>query len=99
MIQGTTPTHTIHLPFEASTIAAMRLTYEQKGKIVLTKEKDDFEVSGNTIAAKLTQEETLLFDANIQVRIQLHVRTNNGKALATRPWTVPVYILLDRREV
>lgn len=97
MIQGTTPTHTFNLPFTTDTISALRIAYEQSGKVVLTKETNDVETTSKTITVKLTQEETLKFDANVPVRIQLHVRMEDDTTMASVVETVPVYILLDRR--
>lgn len=99
MIQGTTPTHKFNMDMHTDLIDAIRATYEQNGKVVLEKETEDFTLSGNTAKVKLTQEETMLFDAPSSARIQLHVRTTNGNAFVARPITTPVYILLNKKEV
>ena len=108
MIQGTTPTHKFTLPFvftDTYDCDSFRISYEQNGKIVLTKKYQDenTDIKGNTngdiIIVKLTQEETLKFDANCPVRIQLHLKMTNGDVLASKIETVPVYILLDRRVI
>lgn len=96
MIQGTTPTHKFNLDIATSLIDKIRISYEQNGKIVLYKEKDDCELTANAITVKLTQEETLKFDAPGNVRIQLHAVTPTGESMATKPMSVPVYILLDK---
>lgn len=94
MIQGTTPTHTFTLPFSADTIDAVRFTYKQNGKIVLEKENEEITKKDNTVFVKLTQEETLLFDANCTVLLQPHVRTTEGDALVSiPPAKIPVYKL------
>jgi hypothetical protein len=99
MIQGTTPTHKFHLPFDTENIKNVRIAYEQKGKIVLTKELTDCDRDGECLMTTLTQEETLKFDANVNVRIQLHVRNEDDKAIASKPISVPVYVLLDKRVI
>jgi hypothetical protein len=105
MIQGTTPTHKFTLPFEFTDdcdIETFRIAYEQNGKVVLTKEHQDENVTTEScgiITVKLTQEETLMFDENCPVRIQLHLKMTNGDALASKPKSVPVYVLLDRRAI
>lgn len=96
MIQGTTPTHKFNLDIDTSLISKIRISYEQNGKIVLYKEKDDCDITANAIEVKLTQEETLKFDAPGNVRIQLHALTHSEESLATKPMSVPVYILLDK---
>ena len=96
MIQGTTPTHKFDIGIITDLISKLRISYEQNGKIVLSKDKDECTLGENFVTTKLTQEETLMFSAPGTVRIQLHARTTGGDALVTRPITVPVYILLDK---
>ena len=99
MIQGTTPTHKFNLDISTDLIEEMRVTYEQNGKVVLEKETEDITMEGSSAEVKLTQEETMLFDAPASARIQLHVRTNGDEALVARPIPVPVHILLNKKEV
>ena len=99
MIQGSTPLHTFVLPFSTELIHSVRVTYEQKNKIVLSKETNDVAMEGNTIALRLSQDETLLFDSLVPARIQLHILTTGGDALPSKPKTVPVYVLLDKRVI
>lgn len=99
MIQGSTPMHVFVLPFSTDMIHKVRISYDQKKKIVLTKETIDVSMIDNTIFFRLTQNETLLFDALIPVRIQLHVLTTDGEALPSIIKTVPVNILLDKRVI
>lgn len=99
MTQGTTPLHTFVLPFNTDIIQTVRVSYEQKGKIVLEKSTADIARSENNFALTLTQEETLLFDANVLVRIQLHILTTTGSALVSKPKSVPVYILLSKKVI
>ena len=96
MFQGTTPTHRFNVDIDTALISKLRISYEQNGKIVLTKEKEDCTLNGYTITTKLDQEETIKFDAPGNVRIQLHVITTSGDSLVTKPVSVPVYILLDK---
>ena len=99
MTQGSTPLHTFVLPFETDIIQSVRISYEQKGKIVLEKDTEAVEKTTNALALTLTQEETLLFDALVPVRIQIHILTTGGAALASKPKTVPVYILLNKKVI
>lgn len=96
MIQGTTPTHKFNIDIETGLIDKLRISYEQNGKIVLSKEREDCTLTGNTITTKLSQEETIMFDAPGNVRIQLHATTASGDSMVTKPVSVPVYILLDK---
>lgn len=82
MIRGTTPTHTFNLPFDTALIDKIKITYAQNGVVVLTKEKADCKFDGNAATVKLTQEDTLKFDAS-RVQIQIRVLTMGGDALAS----------------
>lgn len=99
MIQGSTPLHTFVLPFSTDFIQSIRVTYEQNKKVILSKETPDVAMNGNTVALRLSQEETLLFDSVVPARIQLHILTTGGDALPSKPKTVPVYVLLDKRVI
>ncbi len=99
MIQGTTPTHKFNLPFSTDTIERVRITYEQDNEVVLTKEKDSLSFDGNIITVKLTQKETLAFNSHVSARIQIHVLTTGGDAVVSDIMRVPVYALLDGREI
>ena len=63
MTQGTTPTHTFNLPISTDDVAALRITYEQSGKIVLQKEKEDCTLNDKQVIVKLSQEDSLQFDS------------------------------------
>ena len=78
MRRGTTPTHTFALPFAASIISSLRITYKQENKIILTKEKDDCELYDNVVSVKLSQEETLKFICNTPAKCQLKIRKNDN---------------------
>lgn len=95
MIRGTTPKHTFHLPICTENIESVRVTYAQNGAVVLVKNTADCEVGDMTVSVKLTQEDTLNFDANKTVKIQLRVLTKSGDALSTLPYEVPAYECLD----
>lgn len=95
MIRGTTPTHKFILPFKAELLTSVRVVYKQGQKEVLRKETTDFVMEGNTLALTLTQEETLLFDCHLSVKLQLRVKTRAGQVLATKPQVVSVEECLD----
>ena len=95
MIRGTTPTHKFNLPFDSSNISAARVIYTQRGREILRKETKDFTMDGNAIRVELKQEDTLLFDCDYSVKLQLRVLTNDGKTLATQPIIVSIEECLD----
>ena len=82
MKQGTTPKHTFTLPFEASLLSVVQITYKQGGRVVLQKETEDCTFDGVSVFVTLTQEETFLFAANSEVQIQVRALDKSGNALA-----------------
>ena len=84
MIRGTTPTHTFTLPFEREEIAALCVTYAQRGIPLFTKSEADCTFAGNAVTLQLTQSDTLRFVAQDAVQIQVRVLDNKGVAYASR---------------
>ena len=99
MIPGTTPTHTFRIPVNAADVAAIRITYDQSQKTVLQKELEDCTVTDGQVVTKLTQEETLKFKSNVEVRIQIKVRTVGGDVMVSDIMKVPAYIVLDEEAI
>lgn len=95
MIQGTTPVHAFHVGIDTDLIDKVRISYEQNGKIVLRKEMEDCQIDDGSVTTKLTQEDTLKFDAPGNVRIQIHALIGE-ESIVSKPVSVPVYILLDK---
>ena len=83
MFRATTPTHIFSLPFETSLLKKILITYKQDDAIILEKTEADCTLDGNDVKIVLTQEETLLFDTENRVFIQLRILTTDGKALAS----------------
>ena len=83
IIRGTTPTIFFHFPFDVEEIEEMWLTIAQRGRDVLTKEKEDMEYDNGTFSVTLSQDETLRLDARQKTEIQLRVKFVNGYAVAS----------------
>ena len=83
MRRGTTPTHIFTLPFGEEMIQTIKVYYAQGGEVVLAKDKESCLFEGNSVMVSLSQEETLLFDENVWVEIQIRVLTLGGQALAS----------------
>lgn len=94
MFRATTPTHTFNLPFEASTIDKMTITYSQFGKIILKKNLEDVQLIDSKIILTLTQEETKLFKADT-ARVQLRVKIGD-KVMASNIISLNVEDVLDK---
>lgn len=101
MIQGTTPILQYNLSFPSSMIkeAEITLQYNDSAKnvlIVKTLKNGECELGEKSIAARLTQEETLKLPAPSTARVQLRIVTNDNAVLATEPFIVLVKELLKK---
>lgn len=74
MRRGTTPTHIFNTDIDLTDAQVIFITYNQRGQTVIEKEMADITVDEGQISTKLTQEETLLFDENADVEIQIAAR-------------------------
>ena len=75
---GTTPTHTIDLPFDASLVKDFRVSYAQVNRELVSKKKSDCELSGNSVIIRLTQQETFRFAYGKVLEVQIRgITTGN----------------------
>lgn len=95
MLIGTTPTHTFDLPFKTDVISKIKVTYAQNGRVILEKRNEECAFNENTVALKLTQEDTFLFDYNKNVEIQARILTVGGDAIASKIRTISANKCLD----
>lgn len=77
--QGGTPTHYYEIPFSASKLKDVEITYAQNDEVKVVKTIEDCTIRENEIITELTQEETFLFDKNYPVQIQLRLLDDNDK--------------------
>jgi len=92
MIRGTTPTLNFTLPMAASTVTSCNIAFKQGKSIVLEKTKSDCTTpAGNdkVLSLTLTQAETLSFDAQESLLIQMRILVGNV-AMASQIITVCV---------
>lgn len=94
MIRGTTPTITMKLPSEVavSTIASAIVSIEQSGKEIISKDFSSMtaDTEKNTLAVKLTQEESLSLSARNKAFVQLKVKVTDDTVLASFPMPMVV---------
>ena len=90
MIRGTTQELTFDVGMNTDEVSQLWLTFSHSNKQnaeLITKGKDDVSLSGTTIKATLSQEETLMLNQyNLKdkvIYIQLRVLLNDGQALAS----------------
>lgn len=98
MKRGTTPTNTFKTNIDL-TGATVFLTYSQRGRVVLEKTGDDLEISAEAIVTRLTQKDTLGFDALQKVSIQIRYVFPDGTAGASNIMTVTVGEILKDGEI
>lgn len=97
MRRGTTPTCSFTTEFLASEIADGYITFSQSKQTVLEKQITDENVvvSDNLIELVMTQEDTLSFKQNpLNAQVQIRLRLNNGKAVASNIVTFDVKAIL-----
>lgn len=98
MKRGTTPTNTFKTNIDL-TGATVFLTYSQRGRVVLEKTGDDLEISAGAIVTRLTQKDTLGFDALQKVSIQIRYVFPDGTAGASNIMTASVGEILKDGEI
>jgi hypothetical protein len=98
MKRGTTPTNTFKTNIDL-TGATVFLTYSQRGRVVLEKTGDDLEISAEAIITRLTQKDTLGFDALQKVSIQIRYVFPDGTAGASNIMTASVGEILKDGEI
>ena len=80
--RGTTPKIIFTLPFPASTLSSVYITFSQGRAETLVKHGDQIVAEGNTLTVRLTQDETLRF-VDRQVEIQIRAIDIDGNAIAS----------------
>lgn len=85
MIRGTTPTLTFTLPFETSGVVKdLRITFKQD-EMVLEKSLADCTLDGTNIAVNLSQEETLLFNHEKVIKVQVKIKCLDDSVIVSDP--------------
>lgn len=101
MIRTTTPTHQFHFCFDIMDhCEKVLITYVQNGKIVLVKNKNDLIDKGdNLYEYTLTQKETAMFEPNKTVYVEIKVKTDEGKVMASEKYPLDVDDVLNDEEM
>lgn len=97
--QGTTPTQIFELPFEASLLEKVSITYAQNGEILFRKYFRDCYIEKNYLIVELSEQETLLFSSKSKAEVQLKVLTKSGKVFASPQYSLGIEEVLDREEM
>ena len=93
--RGTTPRHSFQFPFKEDEVAALYISYMQKGQIKVEKSLNDiiFDPVNSLIQVDLSQEDTLSFEKyswldrqrDSLILIQIRTRLANGECWVTDP--------------
>jgi hypothetical protein len=97
MIQGTTPTLLFKFSVDLALIKEWRICFYQEGKENLIKTNTDCVVDENkVIYVKLTQEETLNFDVDKYIKIQVKALTQDNNVISSQTITTHTHEILDK---
>lgn len=75
---GCTCKNTFRFPYTEEEVTAIYITYQQNDETIVEKTIDNCTFADGTVSVKLTQEESLKFDEDAIVRIQIRCRLTNG---------------------
>lgn len=78
--KGCTCKNSFPIPYTEEEIAALFVTYQQNNTTVFEKKLADCTFENGNLSVRLSQEETLLFEDNATIRIQVRVRLKDGTA-------------------
>ena len=82
--KGCTCRNIFSLPFNENDIDVLFITYQQNGKTVFEKTKDDCEFTDGHVSVLLTQEDTLKLLNESIVKIQIRLKLVNGTVTKSR---------------
>jgi len=97
-VRGTTPTITFRLPFHTDQISDVEIYFAQKS-FLFQKDYEDCSFEENRLSVTLSQEETLMFNEGLSLRLQLRFVFTNGAIGATRIVSTSVVGLLKEGEI
>lgn len=84
MYRGTTPKLVFTLPFDTNLIDKAYITFFQKDRQAIEKEKSDCEIDTNKLILTLSQTDTLKLVSNVPVKIQVRALLTDGSAIASK---------------
>lgn len=82
--KGCTCKNFFPIPHAEDEVATLFVTYQQKKETVVEKDITDCTFEDGMVSVNLSQEETLSFEDNVPIKIQLRARLNNGAATKSK---------------
>lgn len=99
MVRGTTPTLNFGIPFNTELIDAVYITFCQEGRTVLEKDINSIEMSNKELTVRLSQQDTLSFNDNSYVELQIRIKNRDGSAYSSKIIVVSVERILKDGEI
>lgn len=90
IVRGTTATHEFSVPYNADEIKTLHIAYGQNNKIILSRDKSSAQVSDRNITVSLSQQDTLGFMPEKNIKVEIKLLLNDGQVLSNAE--APVYI-------
>lgn len=87
--KGCTCDHSFTIPYAQGDIVAIVITYQQKGITKVEKTIDDCTFEDGKVQVHLSQEDTLKFEDDAIIKMQIRIRLNSG--LVTKSGIVETY--------
>ena len=78
--KGCTVINTFTIPYTEDEIEVVYITYQQSCVTIIEKTLSDCTFVDGKMSVELSQEDTLLFDDNYAINIQIRIRLKNGMA-------------------
>ena len=95
MRRGTSPTHIFTTDIDLSeVIKDIYITYQQNKRTIVEKTNPSITIENKKISTELTQEETLRFSDQGNVKIQIRIKTKNDKPIASQVFVTTVNEIL-----
>lgn len=83
MILGSTPTHTFTFDYPIVDVIDVLVSYAQGDSVLVRKGSDDCYIDGQNIVTKLSQEDTLKFNHDKIIEIQIKTKDISGNVMVS----------------
>ena len=92
--RGSTPVHIFKTSIDLTEAVEIYITYTQAGHTIVEKSLSDCTVTAEQIEVRLTQEETLKFDARYSIKIQVRAKYADETAIVSNIIKTDVGVIL-----
>ena len=84
MIKGTTQGYSFTIPFDASEVKSVIVSFGQNDIETLCKKTEDCIIEGHLVTVRLSQQDTLAFEEGCYLQAQLRILKTDGEAVSTK---------------